>query len=369
VLLLFFNLNHVPKGRNYMKRIVLAAAAISLFAVPAMAESNFYGSARLATFYNISDVGSPSDKNADVDEHLHGNSTLGANFSNGDIGGKVEYGGGAAVGLRLLYGTWNFGSGKLTIGQDYNSYYLGSAQVHGDDLAFKGYGALWDQRQAQIKVNLNNGVYFAAIQPSIGAGAAMGTGVAPGNPTVVAITNAQVPGIQIYLPKLNVGYAGKANNVAYNVGVVGQTYKNEAIDKDVLSVLGYVNGSAVFGATTLMANLSFAQNAGNMGFNGRMVYDTANKKDVTGFEGYLQLTQKISDTVSGNVGFGYVTDKSGASGAKADDKMAFFVNAPITLAKNVSVTPEFDYYDQLNKAGASENNKQYAVGAKWQISF
>jgi hypothetical protein len=334
-----------------------------------MADSNFYGSARLATFYNISDVGKVSDKNADIDEHLHGNSTLGANFSNGDVVGKVEYGGGAAVGLRLLYGTWNFGSGKLTVGQDYNSYYLGSAQVHGDDLAFKGYGALWDQRQAQIRVNLNNGVYFAAIQPSIGAGAVMGTGVAPGSPTVVAITNAQVPGIQIYLPKLNVGYARKASNVSYNAGIVGQTYKNETIDTDVLSVLGYVNGSAAFGATTITASVSFAQNAGNMGFNGRMAYDTANKKDVTGFEGYLQLTQKVSDMVSSNVGFGYATDKSGASGAKADDKMAVFVNTPVTLAKNVTVTPEFTYYDQLDDAAGKAYIKQYAVGAKWQINF
>jgi hypothetical protein len=354
---------------NFKKTVVIAAAAgaLTALAIPAMAETTLYGSARMATFYNITDVGQVSDKNADVDEHLQGNSRFGGKFSNGDVSGRVEFG--TTVNTRLLYGTWNFGSGKLTVGQDYNSYYTFTAQVHGDDNGLNGYGALWDQRQAQIRVNLNNGVYFAAIQPSIGAGAAMGTGVAPGSPTYVPVTNAQVPGIQIYLPKLNVGYAGKASNVAYNVGVVGQTYKNEAIDKDVLSVLGYVNGSAAFGATTLMANVSFAQNAGNMGFNGRMVYDTANKKDVTGFEGYLQLTQKISDTVSGNVGFGYVTDKSGASGAKADDKMAFFVNAPITLAKNVSVTPEFDYYDQLNKAGASENNKQYAVGAKWQISF
>ena len=90
----------------------------------------------------------------------------------------------------------------------------------------------------------------------------------------------------------------------------------------------------------------------------------------TGFEGYIQATQKVSDTISGNVGLGYVYDKSDVSGAKSDDKLAFFVNAPITLAKNVSVTPEFDYYDQLNNAaGKDEKKKAYAIGAKWMVNF
>jgi hypothetical protein len=118
-----------------------------------------------------------------------------------------------------------------------------------------------------------------------------------------------------------------------------------------------------------MGSLSFSQNASEMSFTNRMAYDAANKKDTLGFEGYLQGTQKISDTVKTSVGFGYVTDKSSASGAKADNKMVIFVNAPVTLAKNVSVTPEFDYYDQLDKAGAGEKKKAYALGAKWQINF
>ena len=49
----------------------------------------------------------------------------------------------------------------------------------------------------------------------------------------------------MYLPKLNVGYAGKAGAIGYNVGVVGTSFKN-AGDKQITAVLGYITGSACF---------------------------------------------------------------------------------------------------------------------------
>lgn len=343
--------------------IVAAAGALTALALPAMAETTLYGSARLQTFYNMADEPT-TGKTAGVDEHLQTNSRFGANFSNGDVTGKVEYGASGGNGnIRLLNGTWNFGSGKLTVGQDYNSYYFTSEQVHNDDNVNNGYGSLWDTRQAQIRVNLTNGVYFAAITPTGNV-----AGDAAGN------NLEKTSNVKIYLPKLNVGYAGKAGTVGYNVGVVGQTYSTKigTNDKQVTALLGYANATAGFGATTLKANVSFAQNAGNMGFSGRGTATTVGTdiKNTTGFEGFVQASQKISDTISGNVGLGYTYDKKDVTGAKADDKLLFFVNAPVTLAKNVSVTPEFSYYDQLNDAaGKDEKKKAYAIGAKWQINF
>ena len=336
--------------------ILSAVAAVTAFAVPAMAETTLYGSARMATFYNMVDTKAASGKTAGIDEHLQGNSRFGANFSNDAVGGKVEFG--TAVNTRLLYGTYNFGSGKLTVGQDYNSYYTFVAQTHGDDNGFNGFGSLWDGRIAQLRVNLNNGLYFAAISPN--------GNVNNSNTEIVTASNPRAT--KLYLPKLNVGYAGKAGAVSYNVGVVGQTFKDVAADEQVNALLGYVNGKAGFGATTLMASLSYAQNAGNMGFLGRQSFNTTSKKDAKGFEGYVQLTQKLSDTVSANAGLGYVTDKTSGD-AKADDKMAIFVNAPITLAKNVYITPEISYYDNMkSKTGATES-KTTAVGAQFRIDF
>lgn len=354
--------------------ILSAVAAVTAFAVPAMAETTFYGSARMATFYNFADSKGATGKTSGFDEHLQANSRFGANFSNDAVGGRVEVGlrdnnaainGSTTTNLvytRLLYGTYKFGAGKLTVGQDYNSYYTFTAQVHADDNVMNGYGSLWDGRQPQLRVNLNNGLYFAAIQPTGNVNAATST-------TGGIVSNAEATNnIKLYLPKLNVGYAGKSGNISYNVGVVGQTFKNVAADEQVNALLGYVNGKASFGATSLMANVSYAQNAGNMGFAGRQSFAAATKKDAKGFEGYVQLSQKLSDTLSANAGLGYVTDKTSGN-ADADDKMLLFVNAPITLVKNVYITPEFSYYDEMKSAAGADQAKSYALGAQFRIDF
>jgi hypothetical protein len=352
--------------------ILSAVAAVTAFAVPAMAETTLYGSARMATFYNFADAKTTAatGKTAGIDEHLQANSRFGANFDNGAVGGKVEFGTG--VNTRLLYGTYNFGAGKLTVGQDYNSYYTFTAQVHGDDNVMNGYGSLWDGRLAQLRVNLNNGLYFAAITPNGNVSGTPASGSLTSN-TGGIVNNAEAnSNIKIYLPKLNVGYTGKAGNISYNAGLVGQTFKNVAINEQVNALLGYVNGKASFGATTLMANLSYAQNAGNMGFAGRQSYSTASKKNAQGFEGYVQLTQKLSDSLSANAGLGYVTDKTDTGVAAtnhADNKMLLFVNAPITLAKNVYITPEFSYYDEMKSAANTDQAKSYALGAQFRIDF
>lgn len=346
--------------------VLSAAAMVAAAAVPAMAETTLYGSARMATFYNFNDTKGALGKTSSIDEHLQANSRVGLIAANGDVGGRVELGTG--VNVRLLYGTWNFGSGKLTVGQDYNSYYTFTAQTHGDDNGLNGYGALWDTRQAQLRVNLNNGLYFAAIQPT-GNQAAGIAGVTTGVANGAFVPNAEsTSNIKIYLPKLNVGYAGKASNVTYNVGLVGQTFKDQAVgvDEQKTAILGYLNGTAAFGNTSLMANVSYAQNAANMGFANRLGY--AGKNDAKGFEGYIQATQKLSDTAKVNAGLGYVNDKV-EHAAHADDKMSFFVNAPITLAKNVTITPEFSYYDEMKSSTNATQPKSYALGAQWRIDF
>ncbi|NJD90970.1 MAG: hypothetical protein FIA91_05570 [Geobacter sp.] len=344
--------------------ILSAVAAVTAFAVPAMAETTLYGSARMAAFYNMVDnkgANAALGKTAGFDEHLQNNSRFGANFSNGDVGGKFELGlknsetDKNAGYTRLLYGSYNFGSGKLTVGQDYNSYYTFTAQTHLDDNGLNGFGSLWDGRQAQIRVNMNNGLYVAAIQPTYN--------VANSNAQQAAATSKK-----LYMPKLNVGYAGKSGTISYNAGVVGQYFEDEIAKEKVTAALGYVNGKAVFGATSLLFNVSYAQNAGDMSFAGREAFSAATKKDARGFEGYVQLSQKLSDTLSANAGLGYVTDKR--SGDKhADDKMAIFVNAPITLAKNVYITPEISYYDNMKSAANVDENKSYGVGAQFRIDF
>jgi len=375
--------NIMTKFQKQMMTIAAIGALSAVTALPAMAaDVNFYGSARLATFYNMVTNDVDNDTTG-FDEHLQGNARVGANFKNGDFGGKFEYGAsGGNANIRLLYGTWNFGSGKLTVGQDYNRYWQGSEQVHADDNGNIGYGALWDGRQAQIRVDMNNGFYFAAIRPN--------GNVDNGNQEVAGATAAaDNTGNESYLPKLNVGYAGKYSNFSYNVGVVGQYFKkttNEAWKLDgtlipggvvfdgenVTAFMGYLTGKAAFGATSLMFTAAYGQNLGDMGFSGH-AGQFADEKTKS-FEGQLQLSQKLSDTMSVNVGVGYSRDKMDD---ETDDKMLVFANMPIKMAKYVTLVPEVSYYDQQGerlditaKNYISDSDaKNWAVGAKWQIDF
>lgn len=334
--------------------IVAAAGALTALAIPAMAETSLYGSARLTTFWNIVDTrsgatGSVSDKNADFEEALHANSRLGVNFANGTQTGKVEVGvGPAGLSTRHIYGAQKFDFGTVLVGQTENPYYFYTASVAKQDNVNNNYGSLWDTRQAQIKLTLNNGVYVAAIQPT----------------AAVATT-------ENYLPKLSVGYEGKAGNFAYGAGVVGQTLTVTATDKNLTSLLGYVHGTLKADAATLAFNLGIGQNTGNMGFTNANATATnvyTGGKDTTSVEGFVQGSYQLNPTMKLNAGFGYAMDDND-SFAKTDNRMALFVNTNVVLAKGFSVTPEIAYFDQLDQASGAKGNKEYLVGAKWQMDF
>ncbi|MHB8058911.1 MAG: hypothetical protein ACYDHC_13580 [Desulfuromonadaceae bacterium] len=363
---------------NFKKVVTIAATAgaLAALAVPAMAETVLYGSARLTTFWNTVDSKGTAGTNTDFEEALHGNSRIGVNFSSGKLGGKVELGvGPSSVTTRHMYGTYKFDMGTVLVGQTENPYYLPSASVAKQDGINNGYGALWDARQGQIKLTMNNGFYVAAIIPTTP------------NPTAAQTTaGVTAPGLsQNYLPKMNAGYEGKAGNFAYGAGVVGQTYKLQnattgVTSASVNSLLGYFHGKLAAGPAAMQFNLGVGQNMGNMGFT---LGSTTNtfvpaagafaKEDTLTYEGYVQGSYKLSDMLKLNAGLGYVADDNDRF-AKVDDRMMMFVNTNITIAKGFSITPELAYFDQLDNTNAttfasSKGPKEYLVGAKWQMDF
>ncbi len=375
--------------------IVAAAGALSALALPALAETGFYGSARLATFYNAVDntlaanattgVMPPSKDTTNIDEHLQSNSVFGMNASSGDLSGKVELGlGAAAVSTRLLYGSYKFDFGKVLVGQDNNNYYVGSASVVLDDNAHKSYGALWDSRQPQLKVTLNNGLYIAFIQPTNSA-----TG-------------------KILMPKTNIGYEGAAGTFKFGTGVVGQKYQEfyvastattAQVTDGVTSVLGYIHGTLGMGPAEIKFNLGYGRNIGNMGFtnaNGtattgfmtnKMVRiaatatTAAQNKNTNTLEGFVQAKYTVSPTLAINTGIGYVSDTNdtfqtaatattAAIGKKTDNRMMVYANVPVGLGKGFTVIPEVAYVNQLDEKNSNvKGTKTLYAGAKWQMDF
>jgi hypothetical protein len=369
--------------------IVAAAGALTALALPALAETSFYGSARVGTFWDTNQplqaVGAAKpDTNTDFILNSFATSRFGANFSNGNLGGKVELGVGgpavstagtvsAAVGTggatyvytRHAYGTYKFDAGTLLVGQTWTPYTFASEQVALDDNVNNGYGSLYDARLPQVRFTLNNGVYVAVLR----------NGGAAANVNGEAGTTA---GAQTLFPKVAVGYEGKAGNIAFGGGVAGQTFKANN-DTQVTSILGYVHGVLTAGPAALALNIGVGQNLGDFGIGGTTgatATSVAGSTDVyntTTISALIQGSYQITPMVKGNVGLGYVTESgknaNNTSWTKDDNKMALFVNAPITLAKGVTLVPEISYIDQLDEKNGDTGKKDTIYGAKWQMDF
>ncbi len=357
--------------------IVAAAAALTAMALPALAETSFYGSARVHTGYVAQDNAVGTRDTTNFDESLLATSRFGMNASSGDLTGKVEFGSANANGAvytRLLYGTYKFGFGSVKVGQDYNSYYFISNQTTGGDNVNNNYGSLWDTRQPQIKVAMNNGLYVAFIQPTATATGALTT--------------------KILMPKTNIGYEGAAGMFKFGAGVVGQAYQETVAYSTataaqtttrVSSALGYVHGTLGMGPAEIKFNLGYGNNLGNMGFTSagtnRNVLAAGKYTSTTTLEGFVQAKYTVSPTLAMNVGFGYSADTNdafqtaatttaAAIGKKTDNRMMVYANVPVGLGKGFTVVPEVAYMDQLdNKNSNTKGAKTTYVGAKWQMDF
>ena len=394
---------------NLKKTVLIAAAAgaLTALAIPAMAETTLYGSFRLATVYDTSQAayldGTPTPtKRGDFDLRNQGNSRFGAKFSEGKLGGQVELGiggvaaqqpagnvsgtgagigggGNSAVYTRLVFGTYKFDFGTLLVGQTYSPYWFVSDQVSSDDQGNNGFGSIYDGRNPQIKLTLSNGVYVAAIRPGNAAAGSYS------NP-YTASTNYGTS--NTYLPKVAVGYDGKSGNFAFGGGVAGQYYTVQSAvtsdknnNKDITSVLGYAHGKYVSGPVSVGLNIGYGQNIGSMGIAEGIspVWKTGltELEDVTTLSLLLTGGFTLSDMVKIQAGIGYITNDgkttAGTDWKNKDNKLSAYVNAPITIAKNFTVVPEFTYQDHLDDNNAANTDqkgqKDYIVGAKWQFDF
>ena len=358
----------------------LAITLLALFAMPAMAEFQPYGSMRLSLGWWDFDpedaVGNTADgvnlgvKDRDYEtifEELGNFSRFGAKWSGGDLSGHVEFGisgdgrGGNNAYSRLLYGTWKFNGGSLMVGQNYDPYTfisdqmaprlsdLGGQRVRDIDAEnyFIGYGCLWDSRQPQVKLTLDSGLYLAAIQPDTEDGR---LGVDHGDAD---------------LPKLCVGWEIKQDNLFLNPGFAYNSIEvSEAgvmDEEDLDSWLLYLNGKFALGSADLKGSVHYGQNLGNFGLWNREAaayakIDGNDLEDSDCYGGYIQLAFPL-DPATITLGVGYTESENDAYGdGDEDDQMSYFVNAKIPFADNFWVIPEFSYYDHGDDFIEGENN-------------
>lgn len=347
-----------------MKRIIsvaVLAAGIALASNAMASEWNFYGSARIQTFW--SDVDDGSDSETNFSESLQGNSRIGAKVKVSDeLVGRFEYGAsGGNANIRHLYGEWDFGGGKLLVGQtDTLVKFSLSNQVYGDDEAMDHYGHVnAASRQPMIRLTFGN-FQIAAISPYDGHD---------------LDNDKNTDDEKFVMPKLEAKYKLSMDNFTIEAAAGYQTYEvtlgtNEYdVDSYVLAIGGKVNlGPAYIGADGY-----WGQNVGPYGLKIKADADPAlsggklEDNDAYGLMGLVGY--KVNDTLALEAGIGYVSAELDINGSQEDDAMAYYLQAAITLAKGVSIVPEIGVLDYLDDNKGVDQGDVFYYGMKWQINF
>ncbi|CAB1065210.1 hypothetical protein D1BOALGB6SA_10007 [Olavius sp. associated proteobacterium Delta 1] len=380
-----------------MKKLTIFIAAIALvcFSVPAMAvDWNFYGSARMATFYVSDDLGDATttggdDGDTEIQWDLQGNSRLGANVKAENIKGQVELGlkgngsGDVDVGTRRIYGVWDFGSGWMKVGKDYTptSQFI-SGQVFDADLGLLGVGTNYANRVGQVAFGFGG---FEVALISVDTRNVEAEFVLAG--TTFNISDGDV---DKYLPKIEAKWGMSYD--AWNFGLMGgvnmftvqDVVSSVDGDKNDIDVTSYILGGDAgfnFGPGYVKAAVSYGQNIGTAGWSlpgnrNQAAYAEWDGDDdiesVASFQGALVGGLKVSDMLSFEAGLGYRSDDPDSDYPLGDEKsnqMAVYVQSVIALAPGVYVIPEVGYFDGGKTYSDTDATTTFYLGGKWQINF
>jgi hypothetical protein len=350
-----------------MKKLGLLAGTAVMVAVFAMSASaadwNFYGSARVQTFYTDTDNKNGVEDTINYGQSLQSNARIGANVKVSDeLIGRFEYGAsGGNANIRHLYGEWDFGSGKLLVGQTDSPLNMSlSNQVYGNDTNLDPYGHVDAKRQPMIRLNFG-GFQIAAIQPNTDT---WDGGVADSTTEVI-------------VPKLEASYRLVLDNAFLDFQGGYQTYEitdtATNISNDVDSYILAVGGQIKFDSFYFGANLWLGQNTGPYNYNCAADDDptfdgsTLVENDSLGYA--LVGGMKLNETFSFELGYGYTEAELDQAGANKDAADSYYVQSTVTLAPGVFFVPEIGVIDnKKDKAGIEESEILY-YGIKWQINF
>ena len=348
-----------------MRKVIVVLAALALMVGSAYAaEWNFYGSARLATFWEDTEIISGDDFNTQYSEYLQVNSRIGAKVKVSDeLAGRFEYGAsGGNANIRLLYGEWDFGSGKLLVGQDYTPLcWLWANQVYGHDGDLLPHGAVYSHREAQLRLTFGD-FKIAFINPD---------DTVNNNKAGFAGTT------KVVIPAIEVGYTLDLDMVSLDFGAGYSTFEatvggnEEDIDSYVLALGAQFDMAGFF----MKGDVYYGQNAGNLIWisvdgdykinDGFAEFDTTNGKfldnECIGF--MLVAGYKINDTFTVEAGYGY--NQTDLDDNDEDESATYYINTTIHLAPGVFVVPEIGFLD-----GSEDGDTETIYyGMKWQINF
>ena len=350
--------------------ILLAAVAFAFaFATPAAAEVNFSGQVSFETYMQSCENDTPGS--IDEDDLIWALSTSGtrfrANVEEGPITGYWEIRANNGSYYRHWWATWNFGAGVLGIGQTWTPEFscIGSV-MRGDGAA----GPLDPACSARIPF----------VQVQFG-----GLKIAAGTPNTPTTTiGAPYTDIETTLPKLMASYNLNVAMVGLKVFGGYNTFaeRNPATDQ-TQDIDGYVYGltaSAGFGPLTVKGMYWGGQNTVEYGaappdqsgqfFNANWTGTALQDTEMTAYG--IDVAYKVSDMLSVAAGYQAGEQELDAPGRNEDETATYFVQAKVTLAKGVTIWPEYAVVDEKDRyvgGTKTEEDTTTWIGVYWKIAF
>jgi len=386
----------------------------------AAADWNFYGSARISTFYSDwdGDIFKSGEGNPvlgtgvnthNYEQDFNGNARIGANVKASDeLTGRFEFGAKEdssnddRASVRILWGEWNFGAGSLGIGKHYtpllfpysNQTYNIYAKKDGDtNMAL--FGMLYGKRKAMIRLKFGN-FQIAAVQPSTivhrdflcsgnnadyttATTTAYGTVLATGGTGSEALAAYKVAAATYVMPRTGV-YAKQPDahvempsiqlkyKYDFNMGHVsfagGYQYFDVDFQSEKYKVESYVLAVGArlnVGKAYFKGSVWGGQNVGNLAdilVDGRIAStSTDGLKDVDGAGlGFAKFSDGSTNTVTGG-------DSGSQKGVYDNDALAALLVAGFEIRKGLYVEGGVGYTKtELDETGADENE-----GKTWYL--
>ena len=386
-----------------MKKLI-AIFAVLLLAAPAFAADwAFYGSQRMATFYVADDYGD-FPVNGEEDDwglqwNFQTNSRLGAKVKADKVNGHIELGlkgtdgGDIDVGTRRAYGTWKFAdNASLKVGKDYSpvTRFL-SGQVFGEDAGLLGLGDFYGRRPGQIGLSIGS-FDIAFMTNALNTSGYSITTINNGVPTTISAPGVAPTGSDLdnNFPKVEASWMLKFGSFDirpfggfqyFKVASTDTTEANNTLvdDLDVYSYVVGIDSMLNIGAFYIGGQVAYGMNWGNANWSGPLVGGSAGSfalldgnddvKDTTSYSAMLVAGLKFTDTLTFEVGGGYLANDPDVDDVDKDECWTIYGQAVITMAPGVFLIPEAGYLDKMDNFAGEDEGYQWYAGAKWQIDF
>jgi hypothetical protein len=397
--------------------LLVAGAFLAAFTVPAMAADwSFFGDSKFHTFWvkeSKESAGAPNNLFDDDDLHWGRSAgvAVGASVAAGDVGGffmfrPVETGLTSIGDFSMMYGTWNFGPGTIIIGKQLGPVnFFPSNQVFLDEHSMVGLGGIFTYFKPMISLRFSGDygqIHLAAVEPQTSDFVRPTPG---GCDTMVSRLNGTAANLTQFgesdtsLPKLEASYGYSFGPVSFSLMGGWQSYeeRNPATDKtyDIDSWEVALGVKTSFGPLYINGVVTTGQNEAQYGNewqvgNSSAYYDAGTDQiidnETTGFN--IIAGVKVNDMVTIEAGYGWLEHELDmistyvGPNAMEDDTETIYIQAVITLAKGVTITPEIGKIDwgenrisgnaagtgAWGAAGGDEGDMVY-YGAQWRIQF